>query len=135
MDLDLLLERLRVGFLWIFFGASFLFLMNLAYQRSLKYAASVEYMSGMLLFEDQLKCGIVKTQNMDRFSCKFSGALCSDLKDLNRRKIRIMARKVECGTGVEIACARTGEFNDGSFDADSCYENYEMVKVFPKELE
>jgi hypothetical protein len=131
VDLDVLLERLRVGALWVFFLLSSGYLFYLAYQESLKYPPSPEYMSGLLAFEDLLKCGLVRTQQMDRLSCRFSATLCSDLKDYNQRKIRVLGNKVECGPGNDMVCSNKAEFDETSFYGDQCFEGFQLVKVFP----
>jgi len=133
MDLDVLIDRIRVTLLWTFFVVSAGYLLRLAYLESLKYQKPPEFMSGLLIYEDRLKCGLVRTHNMDRLACQLSGSICSELERYNQRKIRISAHPTECNRGNEVLCSQRGEFNESGFDPDRCYDGYSLVKVFPSQ--
>ncbi len=119
-----------MGTLWMLVSVCFIYLAYLGFLESKKYQTMPEYFSGVAVFEDHLKCGLVKTRQMDRYGCAFVGEICSDLREYQNLRIRIRGVRMECGPGSDFKCSKQGEFNEGTFVPELCYRDYSLVKVF-----
>ena len=126
-------ERLKIIFLWSLTAASFAYLVHRGYLESLKHKDPPEYFSGLVVYEDYLSCGLVKTRNMDRLGCSFRGEICSSLRERQNRRVRISGQRMPCGPGADFRCAKKGEFNEDNFVPEFCYRGYSLIKVFEDE--
>lgn len=89
------------------------------------------YFSGILVFEDFNRCGLVRTRGQDFFACEMSSETCGRFRDYANQRIRIAGVEAsKCESFSAVQCSREGEFNQKNFKPDTCFERAEFVKRF-----
>lgn len=88
------------------------------------------YFSGMLVFGDESRCGLVKIYVMDHASCRIPDTFCRDNPKLLNQRIRLSAKPARCGASAVMRCSSDGgDFYESSFIARRCYDQPQLVRM------